>query len=422
VDCLGKIQAAYQHVLYGDADQPPISIMIKGTNAQTYIRASCNSLNSCVDVVRTKHRDLGMQAKSLEAFKTKYVQNAYQSAELGAVKIAAQLNGPSFVLQQRLQKMNAALLALGERGMNFPPLNAEPLDRDENGLPVVPRDMVGFIGSHVNPRLPDTSELNSGGGVAHSAEKMEQKAAQLETALEKLRKLPLKCAKEANQKIADSLEQQRSAAVGSCESSRYCAGGRLDAGTLQTTQQVLEMLGEAPSRKPVDIASLSSGVQSFCDPPAVSPGLAQFQTQKANDDRQDAQEKEEAADDDLKDEQKAKQDKDQEEVVLAALEKAIPKDDAAILAQKARNIKNERDRAFTLQQNKTNRKRKLERAVASRKLVREQQKGAAEKNAQDQSKRACDQFMQSLVTAKSKLDIPESVRSRSGKGSAKKAK
>jgi hypothetical protein len=156
-NCLTNIQTQMQGLLNGTATSQAFVIPVPSQFPDTAIAPqylTCQGLAGCVQMLQQRSTDLNTAKTTLTNQQSAYVTQAKQSTQAFITQMGQMLGPQNVALQQKVDGMNSLLLSLGVSGnIKFPPVEKEPLQFDEDGLPKMPDSMVNLVGGTLSPPL-----------------------------------------------------------------------------------------------------------------------------------------------------------------------------------------------------------------------------------------------------------------------------
>jgi hypothetical protein len=259
IRCLEDIRKNMTGQYYGTSSNSQMKIQIKGNNPQSHFSFSCSGIMGCVTNLQNVSRNLKIDMKKLENDKNGFIMSANKSTEDYAQMMAQQLNGPSMMLQA---KLNALAGAVRDVGGNMPnahmKIRPEPTQLDEDKLIRPPMDPLAFIGKSVTPPLPDVNAVSSA-SLPGSIDSLPR----IMTEFAKVSTMKQTCAAQATQ---DAVSQLSSISASNCHNHPLCQS-RFE----QLTKDISGLSGR-PGIAPGTGTSLMTGIQMACDNSNAGPG------------------------------------------------------------------------------------------------------------------------------------------------------
>lgn len=196
INCLEDIRRNMEGLLNGNVPQSTMNINLPAQDPKRLIRFSCQGLSGCVTALQNISTGLDREVKRLGQFKKDYVLKANQNVENFANSMARTLSPQSGMLQEKIKQLNAKLGALGVRPINLKPLQGEKLEKDEDGLPQTPKNVLALVGSQMTPPMVDMHGEEFSRGmeeIAKGTEKLGEKSARLAEAAQELAEAKATC-------------------------------------------------------------------------------------------------------------------------------------------------------------------------------------------------------------------------------------
>jgi hypothetical protein len=270
VKCLEDIRKNLTGLYSGTSANSTMTFQVKGVAANSTLSFTCQGLSGCVTNLQNVSRNLTIDKKKLENDKKNYVSTANKSVQDYAMTVSKMLSGPSQMLRMKIDSLSNAVRELGGQMPNATTtMKPEAPQFDQEGLMKPPTNPLAFIGSNVTPALPEMNALSvSLPGNIDSVPR-------LQAELMKISTLKDTCTAQRNRGILDNVINLSTSAQ-DCSSSRHCEPDKA-AQTIQTLTAAVNRLQGTPGVTPQSLASLQTGVQTFC--PEHGTGQTPNQTQ-----------------------------------------------------------------------------------------------------------------------------------------------
>lgn len=272
IACLNDLKTNMEGLLNGNSPNSTMNTIIRGTEANTAIPLSCQGLQGCINDLQNVQSNLTKETKRLDLFKQSYVLKANQAVENFAQQMAQMLSPQSTLLQQRLNQLNQQIAQFGGRPINLRSRRGEPLQKDEDGLPKTPRNVLDYVGSQMNPPMPDMGDESLNRGLTEMsrlADEMTTKQARMARQKADLATLATTCKQQdlvaAVTKLGNSTQNIDSCTFQSwCEENVGRGPDSIDAIKDSLEQAQINMGGEAYNLAGDIITKLDGGIAN-CD-------------------------------------------------------------------------------------------------------------------------------------------------------------
>jgi hypothetical protein len=204
-------------------------------------------------VTREKGRVTGL--------KESYIQRANSNVEAFSASIRGAMQGQASFLTQRLQQLNTSLSSLGiGSGIDASPLEAENLERDDDGLIRAPNNVLAHIGGSMSPPMLNLSgESFSGalGGLADGVREVDQNLSQAQNGPAQINALAARCSSERVNRLVESASSDADSLTG-CDAVERC-------GNPSAVDRLTADISSLDSSIDVSaLDSLSTGIQTNC--------------------------------------------------------------------------------------------------------------------------------------------------------------
>ncbi len=229
--CLDDIRKNMEGLLSGTVKQAQMRLFVPG-NSVPPIMVQCMGINGCVAALQNVSRNLKAEVAKVKAFKNQYVQQANQAVEGFTSRMSQIFSPASQRLTDMVKKLNSAMASAGiGSGLNFPPIEAEELEKEqekegEEGLYKVPKDVLKLIGGKTKPpmlNISGDSFQSALSGLAQGIKEADQEMSKVSDSVSKLGSIESKCRAAEMKKLAQDLRAEIDRLRGAgCQAEAYC--------------------------------------------------------------------------------------------------------------------------------------------------------------------------------------------------------
>jgi hypothetical protein len=275
LNCINDLRSNLEGLLYGNTANSTVSMSLPGQDPNNTITFQCQGINGCINSLENVNRNLGLEINKVTAFEKQYVQQANQSTQTYVKSIAQSLSPQSQALTTRLQTLNQALSSLGvKQGIDIKPVENTQLEYDSpppdgDGLVKNPTNILGLVGSQLNPPLLDVTGDNFStalSGLADETNTISDNTSKAQAAMNSLKSLVKTCGAQFVQAAETDLQTQATT-LGGLNCGAIDTNCPSDVRTQQLTSEIDDIAakyGSAPGLDPSILSSLDTGINGAC--------------------------------------------------------------------------------------------------------------------------------------------------------------
>ena len=170
VSCLNQLQTQMNALYQGSSSIPAFTMNVTSQFPDTAIPASalqCQGINGCIALLQQRSKEVSTAKTQLTTAEQSYVQQARQSTQQFTTQLSQLLSTQSNALRSQMNSLNTELRTLGISKLTANPITPAELDYDTGddgkpGLPKIPTNILGLIGGHMSPPMPDVTDPSFG--------------------------------------------------------------------------------------------------------------------------------------------------------------------------------------------------------------------------------------------------------------------